>query len=322
MEITDQIDRGNIHLKSRIVFPPMASSSAKDGQPSEKTIAHYEAIAKNPLVGLMITEYSYIDVQGKAALKQLSFASDDVIDSQRKLTERIHEVNPLIKIFAQINHAGANTSSAFTGQELVSASDIQFGRSFARALSIEEIHKIEDKFAQAALRVKKAGYDGVEIHSAHGYLLNQFYSPLTNFRSDEYGAQSVENRTRFLCETIKAVKDAVGANYPIAVRLGGCDYIDGGSTIAEAVKASSLIAKAGADLIDLSGGMNGYRRQDNKQPGWFTDMSSAVKEQVSIPVIVTGGIKTKAQAENILQAKKADLIGVGRALFANPDWGF
>lgn len=322
MKIKEPLDRGRIHLKSRIVFPPMATQMAEEGMPTAGTAAHYEAIARNPLPGLMITEYASISRQGMAAdAHQLSFASDRVLEAQKRFTNHIHRVNGSIQLFAQINHAGANTSERATGEELVSASPIQMGGGQARALTIPEIRTIEGLFARAALRVKEAGYDGVEIHAAHGYLLNQFYSPLTNFRKDIYGPQSIENRTRMLKETLEAVRQAVGDDFPIALRLGGSDYREGGSTIEDAVEASVILEKAGLDLIDLSGGMNIYMRRDNRNPGWFSDMSEAVKREVSIPVLVTGGIRTPDQAETLLQQGKADLIGVGRAMFIHPMWG-
>lgn len=321
MLIQKPIEKGNINLKSRIVFPPMATHSSESGVPGEKTAAHYLEIAKNPLVSLIVTEHSFVDAQGKADPNQISFASDEVINPQKKMTDKIHAANPEIKIFAQISHAGAATSSLVTGEELVSASDIQVRNDKARALSTSEIHEIEQKFADAALRVKKSGYDGVEIHSAHGYLLNEFYSPLTNFRDDEYGAQNIENRTRFLTETIQLVRETVGKDFPVSVRFGGSDYTSGGSTISDAAEAAVLIEKAGADLIDISGGMCGFMIKGNRNPGWFSEMSRAVKEKVSVPVLVTGGITETSQAEEILSSEKADLVGVGRALFRNPKWG-
>lgn len=321
MRVNEPINHGNIHVKSRIVFPPMATQSSDSGVPTDKTIQHYIAIAQNPLVGLIITEHSYIDQQGRASLNQLSFASDEVIPHQKVLTETIHRINPDIKIFAQISHAGANTTGKITDQPLVSASPVQMKGGVARALTISEIHQIEREFAQAALRVKKAGYDGVEIHSAHGYLLNEFYSTLTNFRTDLYGRQNMENRTRFLRETIREVRNAVGDTFPISVRLGGSDYQPGGSTLEDAAQAASLLEKEGVDLIDLSGGMNGFMRKDQHSFGWFSDMSSVVEQNVSVPVMVTGGITSMDQAEQLLKEGKADLIGVGRALFKNPYWG-
>ncbi|MFC2661972.1 MAG: NADH:flavin oxidoreductase [Eubacterium sp.] len=317
MKITDKLDAGNLHLKSRIVVPPMATQSSERNVPGRKTISHYEAFAENPLTGLIITEHSYVSRQGRADPFQLSFADDSVIPAQKKLTDTVHQVSPDVKIMAQISHAGLNTTEQITGEPLVSASSIRG----SHALTAAEIQGLEDQFAEAAARVKKAGYDGVEIHSAHGYLLNQFYSPLLNLRVDEYGPQTVENRIRFLRETIQKVREAVGKDFPIAVRLGGSDYLDGGSTIADAVRAAVLLEQDGIELLDLSGGVNMYMRQGHSEPGWFSDMSLAVRKKVSLPVILTGGVRTPEQAEQLLNENKADLIGVGRAMFRNPSWG-
>ncbi len=187
-------------------------------------------------------------------------------------------------------------------------------------MTAEQIRETVSWFAQAALRAKKAGYDGVEIHSAHGYLLNQFYSPLTNFRTDEYGCQSIENRTRFHAEVIAAVREAVGEDYPVAIRLGGCDYAEGGSTMEDCVAACRIFEACGVDLIDLTGGLFGYVRPDCTEPGYFKDMTVAVKKAVQIPVLLTGGVTTAAEAEALLEADCADLIGVGRAIYSNAHW--
>ena len=321
MELQKPLQSGLIRLKSRLVIPPMATQSSDWGIPGEETIGHYKRLARNPLAGLLITEHSYVTPQGRADPYQLSMASDDVISAQHELTDAVHAVNPEIKVFAQISHAGANTSPQVTGEDLVSASPMESRDGRSRALTVPEIREIEGKFAAAARRVKEAGYDGVEIHSAHGYLLNQFYSPLTNDRDDEYGPQSLENRLRFLTETIAAVHQAVGEDFPIAVRLGGSDYRPGGSTLADAAGAAQLLERAGIDLLDLSGGLGMFMRPGHREAGWFSDMSRAVKERVSLPVILTGGVQTPAEAETLLNQGAADLIGVGRAMLRNPAWG-
>ena len=187
-------------------------------------------------------------------------------------------------------------------------------------MTVEEIHCLERDFAQAALRAQAAGYDGVELHCAHGYLLNQFYSPLTNRRTDAYGAASVENRGRFLLETVRAVREAVGPQYPLAVRLGGADYCPGGATEEDAVALCRLLAEAGVDLLDISGGMCGFARPGHTEPGYFGTMTEKIRAAVSVPVILTGGIRRLEDAEALLSQGKADLIGVGRALLLDPDW--
>lgn len=316
--IEQTIQVGNLQLRGRIVMPPMATEQADGGLVTPGMGTYYAARAKNPEIGLIITEHSYIEMRGKASRGQVSIAEDEAIEGLSTITKAIHAAAEGIKVFAQINHAGGYTSQDITGTEPVSASAGIFKQEPARALTKDEILQIEELFAQAARRAQLAGYDGVEIHSAHSYLLNQFYSPLTNRRTDEYGCQTMENRLRMHLETIQKVREKVGENFPIAVRLGGCDYTPGGSTIEDSVEASLLLQKAGVDLLDLSGGMCRYILEGVSEPGWFGQMTQQIKQQVSVPVLLTGGIKTRAEAETLLEQGAADLIGIGRALLKEP----
>lgn len=316
--IEQTIQVGNLQLRGRIVMPPMATEQADGGLVTPGMGAYYAARAKNPEIGLIITEHSYIEMRGKASRGQVSIAEDEAIEGLSTITKAIHAAAEGIKVFAQINHAGGYTSRDITGTEPVSASAGIFKQEPARALTKDEILQIEELFAQAARRAQLAGYDGVEIHSAHSYLLNQFYSPLTNRRTDEYGCQTMENRLRMHLETIQKVREKVGENFPIAVRLGGCDYTPGGSTIEDSVEASLLLQKAGVDLLDLSGGMCRYILEGVSEPGWFGQMTRQIKQQVNVPVLLTGGIKTRAEAETLLEQGAADLIGIGRALLKEP----
>lgn len=316
--IEQTIQVGNLQLRGRIVMPPMATEQADGGLVTPGMGAYYAARAKNPEIGLIITEHSYIEMRGKASRGQVSIAEDEAIEGLSTITKAIHAAAEGIKVFAQINHAGGYTSRDITGTEPVSASAGILKQEPARALTKDEILQIEELFAQAARRAQLAGYDGVEIHSAHSYLLNQFYSPLTNHRTDEYGSQTMENRLRMHLETIQKVREKVGENFPIAVRLGGCDYTPGGSTIEDSVEASLLLQKAGVDLLDLSGGMCRYTLEGVSEPGWFGQMTRQIKQQVNVPVLLTGGIKTRAEAETLLEQGAADLIGIGRALLKEP----
>ena len=316
--IEQTIQVGNLQLRGRIVMPPMATEQADGGLVTPGMGTYYAARAKNPEIGLIITEHSYIEMRGKASRGQVSIAEDEAIEGLSTITKAIHAAAEGVKVFAQINHAGGYTSRDITGTEPVSASAGILKQEPARALTKDEILQIEELFAQAARRAQLAGYDGVEIHSAHSYLLNQFYSPLTNHRTDEYGSQTMENRLRMNLETIQKVREKVGENFPIAVRLGGCDYTPGGSTIEDSVEASLLLQKAGVDLLDLSGGMCRYILEGVSEPGWFGQMTQQIKQQVSVPVLLTGGIKTRAEAETLLEQGAADLIGIGRALLKEP----
>ncbi len=320
MLLDTPVSVGGILLKNRIAMPPMATHRSPDGSIGEDICAHYRARAEAG-TALIIAEHCCVSMQGRASADQIAVAEDAAIPGLRRLAEAVHEGGG--RIFVQISHAGSQTDSQVTGMETVSASAVPHprvkDRAVPRALTIPEIHGLEAMFAAAARRVKEAGCDGVEIHSAHGYLLNQFYSPLTNVRTDEYGCASMENRLRFLLETVAAVKDAA-RGLPVAVRLGGCDYMDGGSSIEDAVQASVMLEKAGVCLLDISGGMCFYSRPGHSEPGWFSDMSKAVRDAVSVPVMTTGGVKTAEEAEALLQGGAGDIIGVGRAMLGKADW--
>jgi NADPH2 dehydrogenase len=311
-----------LEIPNRLVMPPMATRSSEYGFVNPEIISYYEQRAAGKSVGLLITEHMYIDPQGKADPKQLGIDNDDKIQGLKDLTEAIHRAGQS-KVFAQINHAGNMTKEEITGQQIVSSGNLPSptGRSneIPRALTIQEIHTLCDRYVDAAVRAKEAGYDGVEIHSAHGYLLDQFYSPLTNNRTDEYGG-SLDNRIRLHLEVLCGIRRAVGSDYPIAIRLGGSDYKPGGATIEDAAYAAHEFEKNGADLIDISGGMCLYILPDRKYPGYFSDTSLAVKEAVKVPVLLTGGVTTGSQAEELLDQGVADCIGAGRVLMKDKGW--
>jgi len=176
-----------------------------------------------------------------------------------------------------------------------------------------------EAFRAAALRAKTAGFDGVEIHSAHGYLLNQFLSPLSNKRTDEYGGD-ILGRIRIHLEVIKAVREEVGDNFPILLRMGACDYREGGTSIEDSTAAAKAFEEAGVDILDISGGFCGYVNPTDNGQGYFSALTEAMKSTVSIPAILTGGVTNPDAAEQLLKDGKADLIGVGRAVYKDSDW--
>ena len=314
--INEELKIGAVTAKNRLVMPPMQTDKARMGRATEDMIKYYRDRAVYSRPGLIITEHCYVAKGGRIE-DQLSIADDSVIEDHYRIADAIHDGGSLA--VCQISHAGSRTI-----ESPVSASGIKTpaGKNGAvpRPLGIDEIKEIEDLFAAAAVRAKKAGYDGVEIHCAHSYLINQFWSPLTNKRTDEYGG-SVENRLRFLLETIDKVRASIGDDMIIAVRLGGSDYMDGGNTEEDAVEAAKLIEKTGADLLDVSGGMCGYIRAGHDEPGYFRSMTEKIKTAVSMPVILTGGVKTLEEAEALLEEGAADMIGAGRAILTNPVWG-
>ncbi len=313
---------GKLHLNNRLVLPPMATAkSTSDGMVSESLCQYYDEKSKGGYIGLIITEHSYISPEGKASNGQLSIASDKSIDGLRKLTDIIHKNNS--KVIAQVNHAGGAAASEITGCPTFSASSYtnpRYENNTAKEMSLHDIDKVIADFTNAAKRAKEAGFDGAEIHSAHGYLLNQFYSPFRNRRTDEYSGFTLEGRIRLHLQIINAVRQAVGDDFIIALRLGACDYMEGCTTIEDSVKAAILFEKAGLDLLDISGGFCGYNNPKVKEEGYFKDITAAIKQAVQIPVILTGGIVTASAAENLLKENCADMIGVGRAILADSDW--
>ncbi len=322
----DTLNIRSMKLDGRIVMPPLGTyKCTEDGRVTESILDYYAARARNPLISMIITEHSFIALQGRSQARQMSVSDDGDIEGLRKLTDVIHAGGA--KTICQLNHGGSTAVAGLNGMPAVAPSPVAHpSRSTEKdsklplELTEEQIGQLVRQYAEAAIRAKKAGYDAVEIHSAHGYLLNQFYSPLTNLRTDRYGG-SLEKRLEIHREVIAAVREAVGSDYPVALRLGGSDYMEGGSTIEDAVYAAKVFEEAGIDLIDLSGGMCGYMVPGRNYPGYFRDMSEAVKAAVQIPVLLTGGVKTPADAEKLLEENAADLIGVGRELFKNADWG-
>ncbi len=315
---------GDLTLRNRIVMPPMATAiegpggSREDtGLPSDATVAYYAERAQKQ-VGMVIVEHTYITKRGKAHKGQLGLDNDAAIPAFRRLAQALKDNGAVATI--QLNHVGASGNPDITGHEPVGPSDKPNPRSERkpRGMTKKEILEVQDLFASAARRAQRAGFDAVEIHSAHGYLGSQFLSPLTNTRTDEYGG-SLENRAGFLLETVAKVKAAVGSSFPVFVRLGSIDGIDGGVTPEDAALVAKMLESAGVALIDVSGGFMGSRPA-GAGPGYFVPVAATIKKAVTVPVMVTGGITEGAFAEKVLKDGHANLIGVGRALLRDPDW--
>lgn len=319
--LNSSIQVGNLKIKNRLVMPPMATSKAtEDGQITKQICDYYYEKSFGGYIGLIITEHSYVNRKGKAGKGQISIADDRDINGLKELATLIHENGS--KVIAQISHAGGKAKREITGKDVygASASPIPKIDLVPLEMSTNDIQEVISDFTKAAIRAKQAGFDGVEIHSAHGYLLNQFYSPLTNKRTDEYNAQTLHNRLKLHIQIIESIRKAVGHNFLIAVRLGACDYMEDGSTLQDSIKAAKLLEEAGIDLLDISGGLCGYMRPDCKEEGYFNEITEAIQEVIDIPVILTGGIIEARTAEMLLQNKKADFIGVGRALLKDSLW--
>lgn len=308
----------NITLKNRLVMPPMASAKCDaNGKVSKELLDYYSRKTQGGYIALVIAEHAYVDISGKASLNQMSIASDEDIEGLAKLSACVHKNDS--KIFAQINHAGsaAIAENIYAPSAVVHPKFAQANKKLPKAFSAMQIEDLKNAFLNASIRAAKAGFDGVQLHSAHGYLLNQFYSPLSNKRNDEYGS-SLANRLKVHIDIIKLIRLHLG-NFPISLRLGACDYIDGGNTLDDAILAAKMLEDAGLDLLDISGGILGSGVHNQNKYSYYDDVAKALRENISIPIITTGGISTRNEVDNILKENIADMVGVGRAILADDD---
>ena len=330
-KIFEQGKIGNVTFKNRLVMSPMGTSLAEmDGSPSEDMIAFYEARAVGG-AGLIIPEIARVnDVHGAGMMRQLSVSKDRHIEGLAKLAAVVHKHGT--KIFIQLHHPGRETVTALTGGPVVSASAIpcKYLQQETRALSTEEVKALIQQFIAGGVRVKKAGCDGVELHAAHGYLLQQFLSPYTNKREDEYGG-SFENRLRMITEIIEGIRAQCGTDFPIGVRLSVEEFLDKtGVTedyihIQDGVKIAMALEKCGIDFIDVSVGLyetgNVCVEPISFPQGWRKDLIKAVKDHVSIPVIGVSCIREPQIAEQFLEGSIVDFVSMGRSWLADEEWG-
>ena len=313
----------NMTIKNRIVMMPMGTNyGEQNGEMSFLHINYYEQRAKGG-TGLIIVENASIDSpQGSNGTTQLRIDHDNYLPRLFKFCENIHRYGT--KIAIQINHAGASAISSRINMQPVSASDIpsKEGGEIPRPLSREEILHIVKKYGEAAKRAQTAGFDAVEIHAGHSYLISQFLSPITNKRTDEFGG-SVENRTRFCRMVIDEVRKQVGPFFPIMLRLSADELMEGGNTLDDTLEYLDYLQEE-VDIFDVSCGLNGsiqYQIDANYLPdGWRSYMAKAVKEKFNKPCISMGNIRDPKVAERILADGDADLIGMGRGLIADPAW--
>jgi 2,4-dienoyl-CoA reductase-like NADH-dependent reductase (Old Yellow Enzyme family)/thioredoxin reductase len=313
---------GNLELKNRIVMPPMATNFAgEDGFINERHIAYYLRRARGG-VSYITSEHTGVLRQGRAFPNMTLIDSNQHILPFKKLVEAVHKEGG--KIVIQINHAGRQTSASITGSPIVAPSAIPcpVRMEMPKELSYEEIQKIIEAFGEAAHRVKETGADGVEIHMAHGYLINQFLSPFSNKREDEYGGDA-DRRMRIALEVLRAVRNKVGAEFPVLCRLSADEYVDGGLKIDASKEIAKALERNGADALHVSAcvAASGYLNHPPyyAEEGVFVHLAQGIKSVVGIPVITVGRIRTPELANRILEEKKADLVSMGRALIADPE---
>ncbi|MCH4005736.1 MAG: NAD(P)/FAD-dependent oxidoreductase [Eubacterium sp.] len=318
---------GGLTIKNRGVMMPMHSSLAdSDNTPGERMIAYFEERAKGG-IGLIINEAVGVDdVYSNIGCHNYYMTQHYMISNAERLTEAVHKYD--CRIFAQLHHGGATANPNFLGHEILGPSAVPAGpgRPVPRAMTIDEIHEIEQKFIDAAVRCQTAGYDGVELHGAHGYLLAEMFSPHYNLRTDEYGG-SFENRMRMMKEIIEGIRQACGRRFPISVRISGDEMtpeLDNMMDLAYSLRIGKYLESLGIDCMNISNGsaVNGNANCDpySYQPGWKKHIAAAFKKELSIPVIATNTIKTPDFAEQLLEEGVCDFVGLGRSQFADPEF--
>lgn len=311
-------------MKNRLVMAPMAVSLAnKNGEVTDELIKYYQARAQGG-VGLIIVEAACVDVPtGRDALNQLNIHDHYCIPGLSRLADGIKAYS--CRAFIQLFHAGRQTSSFQTGgMQPVAPSPIacKVTKEVPRELSIEEIKAIEGKFISAAYYAYMAGFEGVELHAAHGYLINEFLSPYSNQRTDEYGG-SLQNRIRFLINIVRGIKNHI-PSMALSIRLNIDDFVEEGLKPSEAIDIARALEKEGVDLINCSAGIyeSGLRsiEPSSYEEGWRVYLAEQVKDNVTIPVLTGGVIRSPKIANEIIESGKADLVFLGRSLLADPEW--
>lgn len=324
MKLFTPIKFRNIELKNRIVMSPMCMYSAEEGVANDFHFVHYGSRAQGG-VGLVMVEATGVEPRGRITNKCLGIWNDEQALALKKIVDFVHQ-NSESKIGIQLAHAGRKGStwenrqiSIEEGWETIAPSPIPFHHSerTPHVLTIEEIKNLIEDFRKATKRAVDAGFDVIEIHGAHGYMIHQFLSPLSNTRSDEYGGNS-ENRARFLMEILDVVNSEITENQALFVRISGTEYAENGWEISDSVELSKALKAKNVDLIDVSSGGNISGVTIPLNPGYQVPLAEAVKKNADIKTGAVGLITDANHAEEILENEQADLIFLAREILRNP----
>jgi len=276
-------------------------------------------------VGLIITGHTYISKEGQAGPRQLGVYKDELIPGLTEMTRAVHDNGG--KIAMQLAHAGFYANSKLTGQISLAPSLVKgLSKSPKKEMSITDIRQVVRAFVQAAQRAKAAGFDGVQIHSAHGYLLSQFLSPIYNKRTDMYGGD-IHNRARALIEILQAIRKETGPDYPVLVKLNSEDFAENGLSLEDSVRVGVMLYENGINAIELSGGLHISGKMGTIRTGinsetdeaYFRDGAIAFKEKVPVPLLLVGGIRSFQMAGNLVGQGVADYISMSRPFIREPD---
>ncbi|KMQ65448.1 oxidoreductase [Chryseobacterium angstadtii] len=314
----------NIELKNRWVMSPMCMYSCENGVANDFHFVHYGSRAQGG-TGLIMVEATGVEPRGRITNHCMGIWNDEQAEALKKIVDFVHTRSES-KIGIQLAHAGRKGSTwnnlqipVEEGWETVAPSPVPYHPSerIPHVLSIEEIREQVQNFKEAAKRAIKAGFDVIEIHGAHGYLIHQFLSPLSNIRTDEYGG-SFENRIRFLLEIVKAVNEELDENTALFVRISGTEYADNGWNIHDSVELAKILKEHAVDLVDVSSGGNIHGAKISVFNGYQVPFSSQIRRETGVKTGAVGLITKVEQAEDILQKGEADLIFVAREILRNP----
>jgi len=324
-KVFDEMRINGMALANRLVrSATWEGMCEKEGRPTPKLAAYYTDLAKGR-IGLIITGYTFIRPDGRQLPGQMGIHTDAFADEMRALTRGVHGVGG--KICLQLVHCGGQSSSKAIGCRTVAPSAVEVKQypEVPAELTVEDIRALVELFGEGAARAREYGFDAVQLHAAHGYLINQFLSPLTNRRKDSYGGNA-ENRSRFLLEVYRSVRGAVGKNFPVLVKLNGSDNLEGGLESDDALLAARALDEEGVDAIEVSGGtpasgeLNPVRQgiDRREQEAYNLPLAARIKGGVSCPVMVVGGFKTFEVVEGVIRREEADYVSLARPLIREP----
>lgn len=328
------IQFGTLALTNRIVIPPMCTYSAVRGHATSWHVMHYGQLAQSG-AGLLMVEATAVEARGRITHHDLGLWSDAQTESMGKVLEHIRAYSTM-PVCIQLAHAGRKASSlrpwegggampadAHNAWPTISASALPFVPTdpAPRSASVQDIAEIKQAFIDAAMRARRLGFDAIELHAAHGYLLHQFLSPLSNQRTDDYGG-SLDNRMRLTLEVLDGMRAALPAGFPIGVRISATDWVEGGWDVAQSQVLAQALAARGCAFLHVSSAALSPAQQIPLGPGYQVPLAHALREHVqgAMPVIAVGLITEPQHAEAILQAGQADAIGIARAMLYNPRW--
>ena len=314
---------GNLEIPNRLIRSATAERMASDdhGTPREQLKALWVELAKGG-VGLIITGHMVVHPSGKAHPEMTGIYSDEHVPGLRDCVDAVHAAGG--KIAAQINHGGMHSPKKYVGETIApSVIDDEDLEQPPRAMTGAEIEMLIDAFGQAARRAREAGFDAVQVHAAHGYLINQFISPHTNRREDQWGGDQ-DGRTRFLREVMQAIRKQVGPDYPVFVKFGMRDGKQGGLTAKAGAEVIGLMAAMGLDAVEISGGVGETSIRKGiispAKEAYFRPLALLAREKTDLPIILVGGMRSKPVMEDVLSSGDADFVALSRPLIREPNF--